>query len=221
MKNLKLSIIALAILGTIALSAAELVPSAGASSALEMQVFAPAIASPGQTISIGLFTLFENVTSAPTTPPGNTRPDLAYNFTSPTENTTLTFNVKINLGIVAPPHIHTPAGAFVALPPFKVWTHNGAWKTNYTIPSQLGLYAVHVYGNYTIVTTGPLRTSVYIGEAQTTFTVQNALATPSDITNGVSGLATMSVLYGVLGLAVIAIVLDALILFWKKSPAKP
>ena len=218
MKNLKLSIIALVILGAIALSAAELVPSARASSPLEMQVFAPVTASPGQTISIGLFTLYDNATGAPTS---TTRPDLAYNFTSATTNRTLTFNVKINLGIVAPPHIHTPAGAFVALPPFKVWTHQGAWMTNYTVPSQLGLYAVHVYGNYTIVQTGPARTNSYIGEAQTTFTVQNALATPADVTNGVSGLATMSVLYGVLGLAVIAIVLDALILFWKKSPAKP
>ncbi len=215
MKNLKRSIIALVILGAIALSAAELVPSARASSALEMQVFAPATASPGQTISIGLFTLFDNTTIAPT---GTSYPDLAYNFTSATTNRTLTFNVKINLGIVAPPHIHTPAGAFVALPPFKVWTHKGAWMTNYTVPSQLGLYAVHVYGNYTIVTPA-LRppTTVYIGEAQTTFTVQNAPATPADV----SGLATMNVLYGVLGLAVIAIVLDALILFWKKSPAKP
>jgi hypothetical protein len=87
--------------------------------------------------------------------------------------------------------------------------------TNYTVPSQLGLYAVHVYGNYTIVTART--TSINIGEAQTTFTVQNAPATPADV----SGLATMNVLYGVLGLAVIAIVLDALILFWKKTPAKP
>ena len=217
MKNSKLSIIALVILGTIAVSAAELVPSARASSPLEMQVFAPATASPGQTITIGLFTLYDNAT----VPAGTTRPDLAYNFTSATTNRTLTFNVKINLGIVAPPHIHTPAGAFVALPPFKVWTHPGAWMTNYTIPSTLGLYAVHVYGNYTIVTTGPRVVNSYIGEAQTTFSVQNAPASPADVTNGVSGLATMNVLYGVLGLAVIAIVLDALILFWKKSPAKP
>ncbi len=219
MKNLKLSIIALVILGAIALSAAELVPSARASSALEMQVFAPTTATPGQTISIGLFTLFDNTTNAPA---GTTRPDLAYNFTSSTINRTLTFNVKINLGsgTVVGPHIHTPSGGFVALPPFKQWTHPGAWITNYTVPAQLGLYAVHVYGNYTIVIPRT-PTAVYIGEAQTTFAVQNAPASPADVANGVAGLATMNVLYGVLGLAVIAIILDALILFWKKSPAKP
>ncbi len=217
MKNLKLSIIALVILGAIALSAAELVPSALASSPLEMQVFAPATASPGQTISIGLFTLYDNATGIPAgAPAGTTRPDLAYNYTSSTgNNQTLTFNVKINLGIVAPPHIHTPSNGFVALPPFKVWTHKGVWMTNYTVPSQLGLYAVHVYGNYTVVTTGPLRITSYIGEAQTTFMVQNAPAPAADLST------TMNVLYGVLGLAVVAIVLDALILFWKKSPAKP
>ena len=218
MKNSKLSIIVLVILGTIILSASELIPSARASSPLEMQLFAPATASPGQTISIGLFTLYDNLTGIPAgAPAGTTRPDLAYNYTSSTgANQTLTFNVKINLGIVAPPHIHTPGGAFVALPPFKVWTHKGAWMTNYTVPSQLGLYAVHVYGNYTVVvTTGPNRITSYIGEAQTTFTVQNGPAAAADLST------TNSVLYGVLGLAVVAVVLDALILFWKKSPAKP
>ena len=216
MKNSKLSIIVLVILGAIVLSAAELVPSARASSPLEMQLFAPVTASPGQTISIGLFTLYDNLTNAATTPTGTTRPDLAYNATSSTgNNQTLTFNVKINLGIVAPPHIHTPSNGFVALPPFKVWTHKGAWMTNYTVPSQLGLYAVHVYGNYTVVTTGPLRINSYIGEAQTTFMVQSAPAPAADLST------TMTILYGVLGLAVVAIVLDALILFWKKSPAKP
>ncbi len=212
MKNSKLSIIVLVILGTIVLSAAELVPSARASSPLEMQLFAPATASPGQTISIGLFTLYDNASA----PAGTTRPDLAYNATSTTgANQTLTFNVKINLGIVAPPHIHTPSNGFVPLPPFKFWTHKGAWMTNYTVPSQLGLYAVHVYGNYTVFTTGPLRSNSYIGEAQTTFMVQNAPAPAADLST------TMNVLYGVLGLAVVAIVLDALILFWKKSPARP
>ncbi len=219
MKNLKLSIIALVILGAIALSAAELVPNARASSPLEMQVFAPTTASPGQTISIGLFTLYDNATGIPAgAPAGTTRPDLAYNYTSSTgNNQTLTFKVKINLGsgTVVGPHIHTPSGGLVSLPSFKQWTHPGAWTTNYTVPTQLGLYAVHVYGNYTIVTTGPLRTNSYIGEAQTTFTVQNGPAAAADLST------TNNVLYGVLGLAVIAIVLDALILFWKKSPAKP
>jgi hypothetical protein len=127
--------------------------------------------------------------------------------------------VKINLGISAPPHIHTPSGGFVALPTFAKWVHPGAWNTSYTVPSQLGLYGVHMYANYTLKT-GPNSYTSYVSQTETTFTVKSATATPTDVSNGVSGLASQNLTYGVLGLVVVALILDALILFWKKTPTK-
>ncbi len=224
MKNSKLSIATLLILGSIAFSATELVPNAHAQNSLQLFLFAPDTASPGQTVPIELWTIYENTTSG--------RPDLAFNATGQSATTCsvfpcLTFLVKINLGISAPPHIHTPSGGFVALAAFKQWVHPGAWNTSYTVPSQLGLYGVHMYANYTIKT-GPSSYTSYVSQAQTAFTVKNTPATPADVTNGVSGLATASnlttlqdIAYGVLGLVIVAIILDLVILVWKKSPTKP
>jgi hypothetical protein len=56
----------------------------------------------------------------------------------------------------------------------------------------------------------------YITQAETTFLVENAPATAS----GVSGLTTASVDYAVLGLVAAAVVLDLVLLFWKRSPVK-
>ena len=216
MKNARLAKIALLLFATTVLSGAAVVQNARAQSLLELHLFAPATATPGQTIAIELWTLFENSTSG--------RPDLAFNATGESATTCsvfpcLSFLVKINLGISAPPHIHTPSGGFVALPTFKQWVHPGAWNTSYTVPSQLGLYGVHMYANFTVQ---PTRTTFvsYVSQVQTTFTVTSASATPSDVSNGVSGLASQSLTYGVLGLVVIALILDALILFWKKPAAK-
>ena len=76
-----------------------------------------------------------------------------------------------------------------------------------------------MYANYTIKT-GPNAYVSYVSQTQTTFTVASAAATPTDVSNGVSGLASQNLTYGVLGLVVIALILDALILFWKKPAAK-
>jgi hypothetical protein len=216
MKNSHLAKIAILLFATTVLSGAAIVQNARAQSLLELHLFAPATATPGQTIAIELWTLYENSTSG--------RPDLAFNATGESATTCsvfpcLSFLVKINLGISAPPHIHTPSGAFVALPTFAKWVHPGAWNTSYTVPSQIGLYGVHMYANYTIKT-GPNSYTSYVSQTQTTFTVKSATATPTDVSNGVSGLASQSLTYGVLGLVVVAIILDALILFWKKTPAK-
>ena len=216
MKNSRLAKIAVLLFATTVLSGAALVQNARAQSLLELHLFAPTTATPGQTIAIELWTLYENATSG--------RPDLAFNATGESATTCsvfpcLTFLVKINLGSSAPPHIHTPSGAFVALPAFSKWVHPGAWNTSYTVPSQLGLYGVHMYANYTLKT-GPNSYISYVSQTQTTFTVTSATATPTDVSNGVSGLASQSLTYGVLGLVVVALLLDALILFWKKTPAK-
>jgi hypothetical protein len=216
MKNSHLAKIAILLFATTVLSGAVIVQNARAQSLLELHLFAPATATPGQTIAIELWTLYENATSG--------RPDLAFNATGESATTCsvfpcLTFLVKINLGSSAPPHIHTPSGGFVALPAFNKWVHPGAWNTSYTVPSQLGLYGVHMYANYTLKT-GPNSFTSYVSQTQTTFTVKSATATPTDVSNGVSGLASQSLTYGVLGLVVVAIILDALILFWKKTPAK-
>jgi hypothetical protein len=56
----------------------------------------------------------------------------------------------------------------------------------------------------------------YITQAETTFSVENAPATAS----GVSGLTSASVDYAVLGLVAAAVVLDLVLLFWKRSPVK-
>ena len=210
--NSPLSILVVLLLGSIAISAAELVPITSASTiatnSLELHLFAPSTASPGQTIAIEMWTIFENATSG--------RSDLAFNHTATAvANTTLTFVPTTNLGPV-PPHIHTPGGSFVTLPLPKFWVHHGAYSTNYTVPSQLGLYGVHVYINYTIIPSPRGAVSVYIAQAETTFLVQNAPSTVTDVSN----LATQPIVYGVLGLVVVSIILDALLLFWKKSPVK-
>ena len=215
MKNSHLAKIAILLFATV-LSGAALVQNARAQSLLELHLFAPTMATPGQTIAIELWTLYENNTSG--------RPDLAFNATGESATTCsvfpcLNFLVKINLGISAPPHIHTPSGSFVALPTFKQWVHPGAWNTSYTVPSQLGLYGIHMYANYTRQT-GPNAFTSYVSQTETTFTVTSATATPADVSNGVSGLASQSLTYGILGLVVVALVLDALLLFWKKTPAK-
>src|SRR3989442_2994650 len=215
MKNSHLAKIAMLLFATV-LSGAAVVQNGRAQSLLELHLFAPSTATPGQTIAIELWTLYENATSR--------RPDLAFNATGESATTCsvfpcLTFLVKINLGISAPPHIHTPSGGFVALPAFSKWVHPGAWNTSYTVPSQLGLYGVHMYANYTIKT-GPNSFTSYVSQTQTTFTVTSATATPTDVSSAASGLASQNLTYGVLGLVVVAIILDALILFWKKPPAK-
>lgn len=211
MKIQKLSVIIALLFASLTLAATELVPSSHAvqvtQNSLELHLFAPSTASPGQTIGIGLWTIFENVTS--------NRSDLAFNHTSVAlANTTLSFRATTNIGTV-PPHIHTPGGAFIVLAPFTQWVHPGAWNTSYTVPSQLGLYGVHVYVNYTVI---PARgaPTYYVTQAETTFLVENAPATAS----GVSGLTTASVDYAVLGLVAVAVVLDLVLLFWKRSPAK-
>ena len=216
MKNSKLATITIALLAITVLSGTVLVQNVRAQNALNLYLFAPTTANPGQSIGIELWTLYENTTSG--------RPDLAFNATgeSATSCTVfpcLTFVVKINLGIAAPPHIHTPSGGFVALSAFKQWVHPGAWNTSYTVPSQLGLYGVHMYANYTIKT-GPNSYTSYISQAQTTFTVANADATHADVTNGVSGLATMNMSYVLLGFIVVAVVLEIVILVWKKPTTK-
>lgn len=194
------------------LSATELIPNSHAvqvtNNSLELHLFAPTTASPGQTISIVLWTIFENVTSD--------RSDLAFNNTSPlVANTTMSFVPKTNLGPVSP-HIHTVDGAFVTLPPLKQWVHPGAWSTSYTVPSLTGLYGVHIYANYTVIPVRGAPTS-YIAQAETTFSVQASAATASDV----SGLASANTGYAVLGLVAVAVVLDLLLLFWKRSPVKP
>jgi hypothetical protein len=211
MKKTQLSIIVVLLLGFAAFAATELVPSTHAvqvtQSALELHLFAPSTASPGQTIGIELWTIFENVTS--------NRSDLAFNHTSVgLANTTLSFRATTNIGAV-PPHIHTPGGSFVTLASFTQWVHPGAWNTSYTVPSQLGLYGVHVYANYTVIPARGAATT-YITQAETTFSVQNAPATAS----GVSGLATATIDYAVIGLVAAAVVLDLVLLFWKRSPVK-
>ncbi len=216
MKNSKLARITIALLAITLLSGTVFVQNVRAQNALNLFLFAPTTATPGQTIAIELWTVYENTTSG--------RPDLAFNATgeSATSCTVfpcLTFLVNINLRIAAPPHIHTPSNAFVALPAFKQWVHPGAWNTSYTVPSQLGLYGVHMYANYTIKT-GPNSFAFYISQAQTTFTVANADATRADVTNGVSGLATMNMSYALLGLLVVAVALELVILVWKKPPIK-
>ena len=212
MRKPQLSVVVVLLLGSAAFAATELVPSSHAvqitQSSLELHLFAPSTASPGQTIGIELWTIFENATAP-------ARPDLAFNHTSiGVANTTLSFRVLTNVGFV-PPHIHAPGGSFVTLASFTQWVHPGAWNTSYTVPSQLGLYGVHVYANYTVI---PARgaATFYITQAETTFLVENAPATAS----GVSGLATASVDYAVLGLVAVAVVLDLVLLFWKRSPVK-
>lgn len=211
MKKPQLSVVVIMLLGSAAFAATGLVPSTHAvqvtQNALELHLFAPSTASPGQTINIELWSIFENVTS--------NRSDLAFNHTSVGfVNTTLSFRPTTNVGVV-PPHIHTPGGAFITLPSFTQWVHPGAWNTNYTVPSQLGLYGVHVYANYTVIPARGAATS-YVTQAETTFSVESAPATAS----GVSGLATASVDYAVLGLVAVAVVLDLVLLFWKRSPVK-
>lgn len=191
-------------------TAIELVPRANAvqvqTNSLELHLFAPVTATPGQVIQIELWTIFENTTSQ--------RSDLAFNQSSVgVGNATLSFEPKTNVGPV-PPHIHTPAGSFVTLAPFKFWVHPGAWSTNYTVPSQTGLYGVHVYANYTVIPARGTPTS-YITQAETTFLVQDSPATASSL----SGLGYVS--YSILGLVAVAVVLGLLLLFWKRPAAKP
>lgn len=212
MQKSTLSLLTVALLASGIFSAIELVPVTHAvqvtQNSLELHVFAPATATPGQVIAIELWTIFENTTS--------NRSDLAFNNTSVgVANTTLSFVPKTNVGPV-PPHVHTPGGNFITLPPFKQWVHLGAWNTSYTVPSQTGLYGVHVYANYTVVTGRcPAGCTSYVTQAETTFLVQDPLATASSL----SGVGSIG--YGILGLAAVAVVLDLLLLFWKRSPAKP
>jgi hypothetical protein len=213
MKNTRLAMIVVVLIGSFAFSATELVHNTNAignipTNSFDIHVFAPTTASPGDNIAIRMWTIFENATNGVS--------DLAFNHTSVgVANTTISFTVKTNLGPV-PPHIHTAAGAFVTLAPFQEWVHPGAWSTNYTVPSSLGLYGVHVYANFTVIPARGAAVS-YITQAETTFSVQSASATASDV----SGLASASVEYGILGLVAVAVVLDLLLLFWKKSPVKP
>src|SRR5690348_980975 len=177
MKRSRIARISIVLFAAAILSGAAVVQDARAQNSLELYLFAPSTAAPGQSIAIELWTLFDNSTSG--------RPDLAFNATGESATSCsafpcLTFLVKINLGISAPPHIHTPSGSFVALPSFKQWVHPGAWNTSYTVPSELGLYGVHMYANFT-VKTGPTTYTSYVSQAQTTFTVANAPATPSEI----------------------------------------
>ncbi len=217
MKNARVAIAAMLLLSTITVLAVppSIIPKAHAQQSLQLFLFTPRTASPGETVAVELWTIFENTTSG--------RPDLAFNATGTgtcgvSLFPCLSFLVKINLGISAPPHVHTPSGSFVALAAFKSWVHLGAWNTSYTVPSQLGLYGVHLYANYTI-RTGPNAFTSFVSQAETTFSVQTAPATPADLTSNVSSL--QNIVYGVLGLVVLAVILDVLLLFWKKSPVKP
>src|SRR5437667_8150060 len=216
MKKPQLSVIVILLLGSAAFAATELVPPTHAvgnigANSFDIHLFAPSTASPGQNIAIELWTIFENATNGVS--------DLAFNHTSVGfVNTTLSFRVTTNVGVV-PPHIHTPGGAFITLPSFTQWVHPGAWNTSYTVPSQLGLYGVHVYANYTVIPARGTATS-YVTQAETTFSVESATASPADVSNQVSGLASQNLTYGVLGLVVVTLILDALILFWKKPPTK-
>jgi len=84
------------LLGSAAFAATELVPSTHAvqvtQNALELHLFAPSTASPGQIIGIELWTIFENVTS--------NRSDLAFNHTSiGFANTTLSFRATTNIAL--------------------------------------------------------------------------------------------------------------------------
>jgi len=212
MEKPQLSVIVILLLGSAAFAATELVPPTHAvgnigANSFDIHLFAPSTASPGQNIAIELWTIFENATNGVS--------DLAFNHTSVGfVNTTLSFRVTTNVGVV-PPHIHTPGGGFITLPSFTQWVHPGAWNTNYTVPSQLGLYGVHVYANYTVIPARGAATS-YVTQAETTFSVESAPATAS----GVLGLATASIDYAVLGLVAVAVVLDLVLLFWKRSPVK-
>jgi hypothetical protein len=212
MRKSRLPIAVALLIGSIAFTATNVVHNTNAvgnigANSFDIHLFAPSTASPGQTINIVLWTIFENATNGVS--------DLAYNHTSVgVANTTISFTVKTNLGPV-PAHIHTPGGAFITLTPFQQWVHPGAWSTNYTVPSPLGLYGVHVYANFTVI---PARgtTVSYVTQAETTFLVQPASATASDVSN----LASAWVDYGILGLVAVAVVLELLLLFWKKSPVK-
>jgi hypothetical protein len=210
MRNSRLAMIMILLLGTVTISAAELAPNAHGvqivTSSLDIHLFAPVTANPGQVIQIEMWTIFENATAP-------ARPDLAYNNTSVgVANTTISFSVKTNVGVV-PPHIHTPGGSFVTLTPFKQWVHPGAWSTNYTVPSAVGLYGVHVYANYTVHTR--TTSTFYVTQAETTFSVVPASASAADLSN------VSYVDYGILGLVAVAVVLGLLLLFWKRSPVKP
>jgi hypothetical protein len=208
MRNSKLTMVVL-LLSSIAFSSVVLAPDARGvqvlNNSLDIHLFAPTTANPGQVIGIELWTIFENATS--------NRSDLAFNNTSVgVANTTISFSVKTNVGVV-PAHVHTPGGSFVTLAPFKQWVHPGAWSTNYTVPSALGLYGVHVYANYTVHTR--TTSTFYVTQAETTFSVVPASASAADLSN------VSYVDYGILGLVAVAVVLGLLLLFWKRSPVKP
>ena len=210
MKDSRIAMVVAVLLSTVALSSAALAPDAHGvqivTSSLDIHLFAPVTANPGQVIQIEMWTIFENATLP-------ARPDLAYNHTSVgVANTTISFTVKTNVGPV-PPHIHTPAGAFVTLAPFQQWVHPGAWSTNYTVPSAVGLYGVHVYANYTVHTR--TTSTYYVTQAQTTFSVVPTSASAADVSN------VSYVDYGILGLVAVAVVLGLMLLFWKRSPVKP
>ncbi len=171
--------------------------------------------NPGQTVAVELWTVYNGDT-------------LAFNATGTGTPCVIlfpciSFNVKTNLGITVPPHVHTPGGSFVPLPALKTWVHPGAWNTSY-VPSQLGFYGVHVYANYT------LSPGVsYVNQAATSFFVQPAPspaptpptpASPSDVANVNSAVGNLqNLVYGVLGVAILAVVLDLAILMKKRTSA--
>jgi len=178
---------------------------------LELFLQVPKTVNPGQTIAIELWTVYNGDT-------------LAFNATgigTPCVNLfpCISFLVKSNLGISVPPHVHTPGGQFIVLPPMQQWVHPGAWNVSYTVPSQTGLYGVHLYANYTI---GPGNSAV--NEAATTFQVTSAAAapatpaSPTDVSNVGNSVSTvMTLVYGVLGLATIAVILDIVLLMRKRT----
>jgi hypothetical protein len=195
-------------------SSTVLVPRAHADE-LDLLLNVPRVAHLGNTINIELWTVINYAAPSQT---GGTRSQLTYNATGAdciNRFPCLSFAVKANLNASDPfnsnslvvPHVHTPSGGFVALPPFKTWVHLGAWITNYTVPSELGLYGVHVFANYTIA-----RGVFFVGQAATTFSVEGAPAEAASLAT------TQELAYAVLGVATLAVLLDMVILTRKRIP---
>ncbi len=82
--------------------------------------------------------------------------------------------------------------------------------TTYTVSSELGLYGVHVYTN---LTTAIGVSFVY--QAATTFSVQNAPAEAASLTS------TQNLAYAILAVAIIAVILDVVLLARKPGPSMP
>ena len=216
MKSTRLALAAVLILGSLTLVSSPALLPQGHADELKLLLNVPTTAHPGDKISIELWTVINFV--EPGTNVGGTRSVLAYNATGANCTTIpcLSFAVKANLNAsnivstndVVVPHIHTPSGGFVPLPPFRPWVHHGAWITNYTVPSELGLYGVHLFANYSISTN-----NYFISQAATTFSVQAAPVEAASLATA------QNLIYATLGVAILAVLLDIVILMRKRIPA--